>query len=247
MMPSKIGRKSLFFMAFLILSILLVPVANCDCHVIFAASANSTSSKSSSSKSNQGNESPRPEASASPTLLPPSKQMKLNVTNLSLTKKNAYTLRVYNVPKKYTVRFRSKNSQIVSLSSQKKNAKYIRIRADKVGRTTVVARIYNPSKVLVSKLKATVTVTPAAISVKFNDNKIYLQPKTSAKLDYTIKPGASLEVPLFESSDTDVVQVTAQGYLVAISPGKAYVTATLLNNGVQCKCQVIVSNKDSDS
>lgn len=167
------------------------------------------------------------------------KKTKLNVKKLTLTKNDTYTLRVYNLKKKYTVKFVSADDNIVSVK-ENTNKKTAVITAVNLGTAQVRANIYNRKDKLVRSLKTNVKVTPFAVSIKFAQKKVKLNLNDITKLSVIIKPRTSQEVPLFESSDPDVVTVNSKGIITAISPGNAVITATLLSSGQKASCDVVV-------
>lgn len=167
------------------------------------------------------------------------KKTKLNVKKLTLTKNDTYTLRVYNLKKKYTVKFVSADDNIVSVK-ENTNKKTAVITAVNLGTVQVRANIYNRKDKLVRSLKTSVKVTPFAVSIKFAQKKVKLTPNDTTKLSVIIKPRTSHEVPLFESSNPDVVTVNSKGIITAIAPGNAVITATLLSSGQKASCDVVV-------
>lgn len=173
------------------------------------------------------------------------KKTKLNVKKLTLTKNDTYTLRVYNLKKRYSVRFASDNEAVVSVSVPSARSKSAQITAVNVGSTTVRAQIYNRKDKLVRTLKTTIKVTPYAISIKFQQKNVKLNPNDSMRLPVIIKPSTSQEVPLYQSSDPDVVTVNSKGIITAIAPGNAVITATLLSNGQKATCKVSVLPSES--
>lgn len=181
-----------------------------------------------------------------------SKKAKLNVKKLTLTKGNNYTLRVYNMKKKQSVRFVSDDMTIVSVTEknngQSNHPKSAVITATGVGSTTVRANIYSSKGKLTRTLKTKVQVTPYAVSIKFTQKKVKLEVSDTMKLSVIIKPNTSQEIPLFETSDPDVVTVNSKGVITAVAPGEAVITATLLSSGqkVQCQVQVVPEFEEED-
>mgnify|MGYP001032589132 CR=1 FL=1 len=167
------------------------------------------------------------------------KKTKMNVKKLTLTKNDTYTLRVYNLKKKYTVKFVSADDSIVSVN-ENANKKSSVITAVSLGTAQLRANIYNRNDKLVRSLKTNVKVTPLAVSIKFAKKKVKLALNDTTKLSIIIKPRTSHEVPLFESSNPDVVTVNSKGIITAIAPGNAIITATLLSSGQKAECDVIV-------
>lgn len=171
------------------------------------------------------------------------KKMKLNVKKLTLTKNETYTIRVYNLKKKYTVKFSTDNDNVVSIKTIKTNkqaSKTAIVTAVNSGVAQVRASIYNRKSKLVRTLKTNIRVTPSAVSIKFSVPKVQLEISDTLKLPVLIKPNISQETPVFESSDPDIVTVNSKGIITAISPGHATITATLLSSGQKASCNVHV-------
>lgn len=168
------------------------------------------------------------------------KKTKMNVKKLTLTKNDTYTLRVYNLKKKYSVKFVSADDSIVSVR-ENPNKKSAVITAVNLGTVQVRANVYNRKDKLVRSLKTNVKVTPFAVSIKFAQKKVKLALNDTTKLSVITKPRTSHEVPLFESSNPDVVTVNSKGIITAIAPGNAMITATLLSSGQKAECEVTVA------
>lgn len=166
------------------------------------------------------------------------KKTKMNVKKLTLTKNDTYTLRVYNLKKKYSVKFVSADDSIISVM-ENPNKKSAEITAVNLGTVQVRANVYNRKDKLVRSLKTNVKVTPFAVSIKFAQKKVKLALNDTTKLSVITKPRTSHEVPLFESSNPDVVTVNSKGIITAIAPGNAIITATLLSSGQKAECEVI--------
>ena len=168
------------------------------------------------------------------------KKTKLNIKKLTLTKNDTYTLRIYNSKKKQTVNFVSDDPNIVSVKENASNGKSAVVTAVNIGTTCVRAHIYIRKSKLVRTLKTTIRVAPLAVSIKFAQRKIHLNVSDTMKLSVLIKPNLSQELPLFKSSNDDVVTVNSKGIITAIAPGHATLTATLLSSGQKVKCDVYV-------
>lgn len=171
------------------------------------------------------------------------KKIKLNVKKLTLSKGSSYTLRTYNMKKKQSVRFVSDNEEIVSIS-QKSRSKNAEIHAIGTGSTVVRANIYSVKGKLMRTLKTKVQVTPLAISIKFTHRKVKLNVDDTMKLSVIIKPSTSQEIPLYETSDPDVVMVNSKGVITAVAPGEAVIKATLISSRQKVECRVIVLDED---
>ncbi len=173
------------------------------------------------------------------------KKVKLNVKKLTLSKGSSYTLRTYNMKKKQTVRFVSDNEAVVSVSPQKPRSKNAEINAIGTGSTVVRANIYSAKGKLMRTLKTKIQVTPLAISIKFTHRKVKLNVDDTMKLSVIIKPNTSQEIPLYETSDPDIVTVNSKGMITAVAPGEAIIKATLLSSGQKVECRVIIFDEGS--
>ncbi len=171
------------------------------------------------------------------------KKMRINVRKATLTKNETYTLRVYNTKKQQKVTFTSEDNDIVSVSQDKKQTKSATITAVSIGSTVIHANVYNRKGKRIRNFKTTIKVTPYAISIKFTQTKVNLKVSDTTKLSFIVKPNISLETPIFESSNKGIVSVNSKGIITAISPGEAYITATLLSCGQRARCRVIVEEK----
>ncbi len=175
-----------------------------------------------------------------------SKKIKVNITKCTLVKNTSYTIRVYNVKKSQSVTFKSDKNAIVSTKKTKVNQKSVTIKARRVGTANIKTNVYNKKGNLVRSLKTSVKVTPKAISVKFTKNALRLKVGESKTLSTIVKPSSSSEIPVFESSDSDIITVNAKGVITAMSEGSAYVSATILSNKQTVTCHITVSENNQD-
>lgn len=167
------------------------------------------------------------------------KYIRMNVKSVTLSKNGMYKLRLYNTKKRQTIVFSSDNESIATVTSTTQ-PKLAVVTAVNPGNTYVRATISNSRGRVVRTLKVKVKVTPYAVSVKFGKKKIYLNETKNTKLNTTIKPNISQEIPLYESSDTDVATVNSRGIVTAVAAGEAVITATLLSSGQSASCTVVV-------
>ena len=163
------------------------------------------------------------------------KYIRMNVKSVTLSKNGMYKLRLYNTKKRQTIVFSSDNESIATVTSTTQ-PKLAVVTAVNPGNTYVRATISNSRGRVVRTLK----VTPYAVSVKLGKKKIYLNETKNTKLNTIIKPNISQEIPLYESSDTDVATVNSRGIVTAVAAGEAVITATLLSSGQSASCTVIV-------
>lgn len=167
------------------------------------------------------------------------KYIRMNVKSVTLSKNGMYKLRLYNTKKRQTIVFSSDNESIATVTSTTQ-PKLAVVTAVNPGNTYVRATISNSRGRVVRTLKVKVKVTPYAVSVKFGKKKIYLNETKNTKLNTIIKPNISQEIPLYESSDTDVATVNSRGIVTAVAAGEAVITATLLSSEQSASCTVVV-------
>lgn len=167
------------------------------------------------------------------------KYIRMNVKSVTLSKNGMYKLRLYNTKKRQTIVFSSDNESIATVTSTTQ-PKLAVVTAVNPGNTYIRATISNSRGRVVRTLKVKVKVTPYAVSVKFGQKKIYLTENKNTKLNTIIKPNISQEIPLYESSDTDVATVNSRGIVTAVAAGEAVITATLLSSGQSAACTVVV-------
>ena len=167
------------------------------------------------------------------------KYIRMNVKSVTLSKNGMYKLRLYNTKKRQTIVFSSDNESIATVTSTTQ-PKLAVVTAVNPGNTYVRATISKSRGRVVRTLKVKVKVTPYAVSVKFGKKKIYLNETKNTKLNTIIKPNISQEIPLYESSDTDVATVNSRGIVTAVAAGEAVITATLLSSGQSASCTVVV-------
>lgn len=167
------------------------------------------------------------------------KYIRMNVKSVTLSKNGMCKLRLYNTKKRQTIVFSSDNESIATVTSTTQ-PKLAVVTAVNPGNTYVRATISNSRGRVVRTLKVKVKVTPYAVSVKFGKKKIYLNETKNTKLNTIIKPNISQEIPLYESSDTDVATVNSRGIVTAVAAGEAVITATLLSSGQSASCTVVV-------
>lgn len=167
------------------------------------------------------------------------KYIRMNVKSVTLSKNGMYKLRLYNTKKRQTIVFSSDNESIATVTSTTQ-PKLAVVTAVNPGNTYVRATISNSRGRVVRTLKVKIKVTPYAVSVKLGKKKIYLNETKNTKLNTIIKPNISQEIPLYESSDTNVATVNSRGIVTAVAAGEAVITATLLSSGQSASCTVIV-------
>lgn len=175
------------------------------------------------------------------------KTVKLNVKEKKLLKNQTFTIKVYRLKKSHKVKFRSKDSDIVSISSTK--TKQCTIKAEAVGETTIVATVYNPKKdnKKIKTLHCNISVTPPAVSVCFKSSSYTLKVNDSINLStlLNLKPKNTAEVPVFTVSDSDCLRVSPNGFAKALDQGTVTVTATI-SNGKSDKLTVYIEKDEEE-
>ena len=149
-------------------------------------------------------------------------------------------LTVFKVPDNSDISYKSSDESILTVNPGENNTcEYTGV---SVGTATITIKIQEPVFLFVTNtysLKLEVEVTPKAVSVKFRKTKYKLNIGESRKLQYTLRPSITDEVPQFESSDNDIVSVSSKGKIYAKAKGTAYITATILNGNYDtCKITI---------
>ena len=86
-----------------------------------------------------------------------------------------------------------------------------------------------------------VTVKQHVTSVSFDEKEVFVNKGSEADLAYTVFPADATDKGVtFESSDTSVVAVTNDGHITARLGGKAVITVTSKDGGLQGTCVVNV-------
>lgn len=173
-----------------------------------------------------------------------SKEPRLNVKNLCLTRDSSYKLRVYNSKKSYSIEFNSNDTSIVTI--KKSHTKSCTLKSKTSGTAIVTASVYNSEGEEVVILKCKVTVSPPAISVKFTKNKLRINEGDSKKLTAIVKPNVSSEQPRYYSDNVKVATVSSTGTVSGIGEGQTLIHACIAN-GKEDSYIVIVSKKDNQS
>ncbi len=168
--------------------------------------------------------------------------LKKDGTSILIDTSDIFT--VYNVPSDSKISYKSSDESVLTVKAGEEvnTCEYTGIAT---GTATITVKISEPVFLFVSNtttLKFTVDVTPKAVSVSFKTKKVKMEVGESRHLRYTIRPSISAEVPVFESSDKNIVTVSSKGKVSAIAKGTAYITARI-SNGNSDKIKVIVSEQ----
>ena len=92
-------------------------------------------------------------------------------------------------------------------------------------------------------LKAKVSVSPHAVSIKFKHSKYKITKSKTRKVRITLRPSITKEKPVYTILNTRIATINKKGVLRGKRPGTTYVTATLAN-GVRAKCKIVVKSAD---
>lgn len=176
-----------------------------------------------------------------------SKYIRMNVKSVTLSKNGTYKLRLYNTKRRQTIVFSSDDEMVAAVVSTATQPKQAVVTAVNPGNTYIRATISNSRGKVVRTLKVRVKVTPYAVSIKFGQKKIYLDENNNTKLNAIIKPNVSQEIPLYESSNTDVATVNSRGVVTGVAAGEAVITATLLSSGQSAECTVVVNPEPAET
>lgn len=164
----------------------------------------------------------------------------LKSESTSLLTGTSDTLTVFSVPPECEVTYKSSDESILTvIPKENYTCEYTGVG---VGTATITIKIQEPVFLFVSStytLKFTVNVTPKAVSVKFRKDKYKFDIGESRKLLYTLRPSITDEVPIFESSDSNIVSVSSKGKIYTKAKGIAYITATI-SNGSFDTCKITV-------
>jgi len=140
---------------------------------------------------------------------------RLNLRSITLVKGKSYPLKVYNLPEKAQVSFKSDDKEIASVNDEGV------ITANKVGSTVI--------RVLVNETELTceVTVGPPAFSIKLTKSRLIIGLDKSDFLNVILKPTNTVEVARFSSKDPSIASVSAGGRITAKKLGLTYVFAEI--------------------
>ena len=162
--------------------------------------------------------------------------VKLNVSDVSITKDGSYRLKVYNLSPEQSVVYRSGNSGIAMVS---RTGKVIGL---SYGETVITATVIEEGAA-VAALQCNVTIGPAAVSVKLTKTNLVLQEGRQKLLTTVLLPINTVESPVFFSTDTEIAKVSSAGRVRAVMPGSTQVYA-FLENGQYAVCNVTVLNEE---
>lgn len=144
---------------------------------------------------------------------------RLNLKSVTLVKGKSFTLKVYNLGANSKVNFKSDDAEVASVSDDGT------ITANKVGSTVVTVTIKDG--IDKTTLTCDVSVGPAAISVKWTKERVYVGLNNDDVLKVIIKPDNTTEVARFSSYDSSIATVSSGGRITAKKIGMTYLFAEI--------------------
>jgi hypothetical protein len=144
---------------------------------------------------------------------------RLNLKSVTLVKGKSFTLKVYNLGTNSKVSFKSDDAEVASVSDDGT------ITANKVGATTVTVTIKDG--IDRTALTCDVTVGPAAISVKWTQERAFVGLGNEDILNVIMKPDNTTEVARFSSYDSSIAAVSSGGRITAKKIGMTYLFAEI--------------------
>ncbi|MDD6207638.1 MAG: Ig-like domain-containing protein, partial [Clostridiales bacterium] len=164
--------------------------------------------------------------------------IKLNMSKKALVKGDSYMLRIYNTDKDQRIRVSVSDSDIVSVAKESRTE--YTVTGESVGSCVITVTIKEGFNTSVATLKCKISVTPAAVTIKFTDQTYYVKVGDKLSLETELKPTTTAEKPDYESSNKDIVTVSNNGVVTGKSAGTAYVYATIAN-GKSDRCKIVVT------
>lgn len=145
----------------------------------------------------------------------------------------------------YETTFKSSNPSILKVTKVSENTcDYYGMAASTA---TIQIRIRSTSGLFFmnrpTTLKAKVSVSPHAVSIKFKHSKYKITKSKTRKVRITLRPSITKEKPVYTVLNTRIATINKKGVLRGKRPGTTYVTATLAN-GVRAKCKIVVKSAD---
>ncbi len=144
---------------------------------------------------------------------------RLNLKSVTLVKGKSFNLKVYNLGANSKVSFKSDDAEVASVSDDGT------ITANKVGATIVTVTIKDG--IDKTPLTCDVTVGPAAISVKWTQERAFVGTGNEDILKVIIKPDNTTEVARFSSYDSSIAAVSSGGRITAKKVGMTYLFAEI--------------------
>ena len=152
-------------------------------------------------------------------------------------------LSVYKVPSDSDITYKSSDESILTVKALEDNS--CEYTGKSVGTAVITVKVKERVFFFMEStttLKFTVDVTPLAVSVKLSKTRLKMPLDANRKLQYTIRPSISDEIPDFKSSNTNIVTVSPKGLIKSVGVGTATITATI-ENGSTDTCKITVIDK----
>lgn len=163
--------------------------------------------------------------------------VKLNVDSKSLVSGSSYALKVYNTSAGQKIGFSSGDEDIATVDSDGV------ITGVSNGRTVITA-IVSTGDSTDAVLNCTVTVGPAAISVKWTKTEALIIVGRRMTLKTMVLPYNCVEDVTFYSANRKIAAISASGRITAKKVGVTYVYAIIANGKYDC-CKVTVVDEDT--
>ncbi|HHT97834.1 MAG TPA: hypothetical protein GXZ90_08070 [Clostridiales bacterium] len=166
--------------------------------------------------------------------------VRLNLKSKSIVKGKDFSIKIYNLPQKAKVTYKSSDSDIASVDSAGL------ITANKVGNAIITVTVKSASTT--SSLTCDVTVGPPAVSVKSNKSRIILALNQSDILKLILKPSNTAEDAKFSSYDYNIATISSGGRITSRALGHTYVFAEIgdVADGTRryATCSIIIVGED---
>lgn len=168
--------------------------------------------------------------------------------NTTILQNTSDILKLKNSDEDTTVTFKSTDSSILSVEELSDDScRYTGINA---GQASIIAKVTHKNSFLIFNSTETydipITVSPRAVSIKAVKTEMQLGLKKKAKFKVTLRPSITIEVPIYQTSNSKIVSIDENGMMRGNSTGTAYVTASI-SNGKTAKCKIIVKKRvDND-
>lgn len=150
-------------------------------------------------------------------------------------------LTLSNVPSDYTVSFKSSDKSKLSIKEVSQvTCEYT---GKAAGTEYITVKIKEPGLFFLAEtvtFKYKVTISPRAVSIKFNKSNYKVAEDDSIKPKLTIRPSISKEEPEFDTSNPRIATVNSKGKVYGKNDGTTYLTATI-SNGKRAKCKITVT------
>ena len=150
-------------------------------------------------------------------------------------------LTLSNVPSDYTVSFKSSDKSKLSIKEVSQvTCEYT---GKAAGTEYITVKIKEPGLFFLAEtvtFKYKVTISPRAVSIKFNKSNYKVAEGDSIKPKLTIRPSISKEAPEFDTTNPRIATVNSKGKVYGKNDGTTYLTATI-SNGKRAKCKITVT------